>query len=135
VVITATLLDTLPTPFADGVDKVYRQLKDILSIITAQQAESSLQRRVEVSISSPDHSKASQQKAATELLVVWTTAKHGPGYRPVRMRVHSPSTVHVTHAMVGMTTGRGTTLVLRDHGLGRLKAMCLMRVSQKKFGH
>jgi hypothetical protein len=40
---TTALLDTLPTPSTNGVDKVYRQLKDILNIVTAQQAESSLQ--------------------------------------------------------------------------------------------
>jgi hypothetical protein len=34
-------MDTLPAPSANGVDKVYRQLKDILSITAAQQAESS----------------------------------------------------------------------------------------------
>jgi hypothetical protein len=36
------LLDTLFAPSADMVDKVYHQLKDILGITTAQQAESSL---------------------------------------------------------------------------------------------
>jgi hypothetical protein len=40
---TATLLDNLPTPSTDGVDRVYRQLKDILGITAAQQMESSLQ--------------------------------------------------------------------------------------------
>jgi hypothetical protein len=33
---TTALLDTLPAPSADGVDKVYHQLKDILSITVAQ---------------------------------------------------------------------------------------------------
>jgi hypothetical protein len=45
----ATLLDTLPAPSVDGVDKVYHQMKDILSIAAAQQAESSLQDWAEVS--------------------------------------------------------------------------------------
>jgi hypothetical protein len=36
------LLDTLPMPSTDGVGKVYRQLKDTLSVATEQQAESSL---------------------------------------------------------------------------------------------
>jgi hypothetical protein len=45
------LLDTLPTPSTDGVDKVYQQLKDIIGTTDGQQAESSLQRRAEVSIS------------------------------------------------------------------------------------
>jgi hypothetical protein len=30
------LLDTSPAPFADGVEKVYRQLKDILGIAAEQ---------------------------------------------------------------------------------------------------
>jgi hypothetical protein len=42
------------------VDKVYRQLKDILDITTAQQTESSLQWWAEVSISSPSCSKPSR---------------------------------------------------------------------------
>jgi hypothetical protein len=53
----AVLLDTLPAPSADVVDKVYQQLKDILSTAVAQQAESSLQRRAETSLLTPDHSK------------------------------------------------------------------------------
>jgi hypothetical protein len=56
----AALLDTLPTPSTDGVDKVYHQLKDILSIATAQQVESSLQHGIEVSISSIGHSKVNR---------------------------------------------------------------------------
>jgi hypothetical protein len=32
---TAALLDTLPTPSPDAVEKVYRQLKDMLNIATA----------------------------------------------------------------------------------------------------
>jgi hypothetical protein len=35
VVTAVVLLDTLPTPSTDGVDVVYRQPKDILSIATA----------------------------------------------------------------------------------------------------
>jgi hypothetical protein len=34
--IAAVLLVTLPAPSTDGVDKVYRQLKDILTIAAAQ---------------------------------------------------------------------------------------------------
>jgi hypothetical protein len=59
------LLVTLLVPSADGVDKVYYQLKDILGVAATQQAESSLQRWVEVSISSLGHSKANRQKTAT----------------------------------------------------------------------
>jgi hypothetical protein len=36
-----TLLDTLPTPSTDEVDKVYRQLKDILDTAIVQQVEGS----------------------------------------------------------------------------------------------
>jgi hypothetical protein len=39
VAMVATLLDTLPAPFANGVDKVYHQLKDIHGTTTAQQVE------------------------------------------------------------------------------------------------
>jgi hypothetical protein len=46
------LLDTLPAPSTDRLDKVYRQVKDILSIIATLQAESSRQHRADVSISS-----------------------------------------------------------------------------------
>jgi hypothetical protein len=56
----AALLHTLPTPSTNGVDKVYRQLKDILSIVAMQQVESSLKRRAEILISSLGHSKASR---------------------------------------------------------------------------
>jgi hypothetical protein len=42
VTVVAMLLDTLEAPSFNGVDKVYRQLKDILDITAAQQAESSL---------------------------------------------------------------------------------------------
>jgi hypothetical protein len=58
VVMVAVLLDTFPTPFVDGVDMVYRQLKDILDIIATQQAERSPQHQAAVSISSLSHSKA-----------------------------------------------------------------------------
>jgi hypothetical protein len=42
VAVAAVLLDTLLAPSANGVDKVYHQLKDIFSIAIAQQVESSL---------------------------------------------------------------------------------------------
>jgi hypothetical protein len=41
-VMAAALLDTLPAPSTNRVDKVYCQLKDILSITTVQPTESSL---------------------------------------------------------------------------------------------
>jgi poly(3-hydroxybutyrate) depolymerase len=53
------LLDTLPTPSIDRASKVNQQLKDILRIVAEQQAESSLQRWAEASVSSPSRSKAS----------------------------------------------------------------------------
>jgi hypothetical protein len=39
---TDVLLDTLPAPSTDRVDKVFCQLKDILDIAATQQVESSL---------------------------------------------------------------------------------------------
>jgi hypothetical protein len=63
--VAATLLYTLPVPSTDGVVKVYHQLKDILGVAAEQQAESSLQRWAEVSVSSSGDSKASQQRTAT----------------------------------------------------------------------
>jgi hypothetical protein len=62
VAVAAALLDTLPTPSTDWVDKVYQQLKNILNITTAQQAESSLQRQVEVSLSTLGRSRAGGAK-------------------------------------------------------------------------
>jgi hypothetical protein len=59
-VATATLLDTIPTPSADGVGKVYRQLKDILSVATEHQAKSLLQQWACASISSLGRSMASR---------------------------------------------------------------------------
>jgi hypothetical protein len=42
VAVAVALLDTLPVPSTDGVDKVYHHLRDILSVAVEQQAESSL---------------------------------------------------------------------------------------------
>jgi hypothetical protein len=50
VAVVAAFLDTLPTPSTDGVGKIYQQLKNILGTAAVQQAESSLQHRVEASI-------------------------------------------------------------------------------------
>jgi hypothetical protein len=41
-VVMAALLDTLPTPTTDGVNKVYHQLKEILGIADTHQVESYL---------------------------------------------------------------------------------------------
>jgi hypothetical protein len=65
VVTVTALLDTLPLLSVNGVDKVYHQLKYILDVTAAQQAQSSLQRQAEVSILSPGRSGAEQQKATT----------------------------------------------------------------------
>jgi hypothetical protein len=56
--VAMTLLDTLPAPSTDKVNKVYHQLRDILSVATKKEEESSLQRWAEVSISSLGRSKA-----------------------------------------------------------------------------
>jgi hypothetical protein len=42
VAVAVALLDTLPVPSTDGVDKVYHHLRDILCVAVEQQAESSL---------------------------------------------------------------------------------------------
>jgi hypothetical protein len=49
VAVAAALLDTLPTPFTDKVDMVYRQLKEILGIAATRQVESSFQHQAEIS--------------------------------------------------------------------------------------
>jgi hypothetical protein len=69
----ATLLDTLPMPSTDGIDMVYHQLKDILGVATEQQAESSLQRQVKVSVLSLGRSKASQQRTTMKHPTMGTT--------------------------------------------------------------
>jgi GMP synthase-like glutamine amidotransferase len=79
---TATLLDNLPAPSTDGVDRVYHQLKDILGITAAQQVESSLQHQAEVSIMSSGHSKVGWQKVATEAPVIGMTSS------PARISAH-----------------------------------------------
>jgi hypothetical protein len=75
-----TLLDTLPTPSTDKVNKVYHQLRDILSVATEQEEESSLQRWAEVSISSLGRSKASQQRTTMEHPMVRTASS--PAWAP-----------------------------------------------------
>jgi hypothetical protein len=67
-------MDTLPARSTNGVDRMYHQLKDILGIAIEQQVESSLQRWVEDSISSPSHSKASRQRTTMELPVAGTVS-------------------------------------------------------------
>jgi hypothetical protein len=64
VAVAVALLDTLPEPSTDRVDRLYCQLKGILGVAAEQQAENSLQRWAEVSVSSPGGSKASQQRTA-----------------------------------------------------------------------
>jgi hypothetical protein len=68
------LLDTLLVPSSDGADKVYRRLKDIIDVVTTQQAESSLQQRAEISTSSLGLSKADRQRTATEHPVAGTAS-------------------------------------------------------------
>jgi hypothetical protein len=77
VVTAAVLLDTLPVPSTDEVDRMYHQLKDILSVATKQQTESSLQWWAEVSVLSLGHSKASRQRTMMELSVAGTTSSPG----------------------------------------------------------
>jgi hypothetical protein len=68
------LLDTFPVPSINEVAKVYQQLKNILDIATTQQAESSLQHRVEAFILTLDHSNAEGQRAAQESPEAGTTS-------------------------------------------------------------
>jgi hypothetical protein len=70
----AALLDTLPAPSTDWVDRVYLQLKDIHGVAAKQQAEISLQWQTEVFVSSPGRSKASRQGTASKLPTVGTTS-------------------------------------------------------------
>jgi hypothetical protein len=64
--VAVALLDTLPAPSINGVDRVYCQLRDILGIAVEQQTESSLQKRAEASVSSPICSKARLQRTAMD---------------------------------------------------------------------
>jgi hypothetical protein len=75
-----TLLDTLPAPSTDKVNKVYHQLRDILNVATEQEEESSLQQWAEVSISSLGRSKASQQRTMIEHPMVRTASS--PAWAP-----------------------------------------------------
>jgi hypothetical protein len=121
------LLDTLLTPSTDRVHNVYCLLKDILDVTVMQQVESSLQWQAEVSMSSPGHSKASQQRTVTELPMAGTASSptqvlahlwpgHQTGHleppvrrKPIRgMRARTPSTIRVTHATTGATTKKAT---------------------------
>jgi hypothetical protein len=77
----AVLLDTLPSPSTDGLDTVYRQLRDILSVAAEQQAE--------VSVLSLGHSKASLQRTATEHPTIGTSSL--PARAPSRLRPGRPS--------------------------------------------
>jgi hypothetical protein len=72
--VVAVLLDTLLTTSTNGVDRVYHQLKDILGIATEPQVESSLQRWVEVFVSSPGRSKASWQRTVSKLPMARTAS-------------------------------------------------------------
>jgi hypothetical protein len=80
----ASLLDTLLAPSTDGASKVYQQLKDILGVVAEQQAESSLQRRAEASISRPSRSKACRQRTTIEHPVAGTASS--PAWAPSGLR-------------------------------------------------
>jgi hypothetical protein len=54
---STVLLDMLPTPSTDLVGEVYQRLENILGTVVAQLAESSLQHRVEASVSTPIYPK------------------------------------------------------------------------------
>jgi hypothetical protein len=76
--VVVALLYTLPAPSTNGVDRVYHQLGDILGVAAEQQAENSLQRWVNISVLSPGHSRANQQRTMTELPAAGTTSSPMP---------------------------------------------------------
>jgi hypothetical protein len=150
----AALLVTLTTSSIDRANKVYRQLKDILIIATAPQAESCLQRRAELSVSTTGPSKASWQKPSTKLPMVRTASStarilacvlpsHPDRHQEpqARRQAHrgdkGTQSVHsrVTCVEVDAMTERGAASVLRDQGPRCPKATCVTRVSQSISGH
>jgi hypothetical protein len=77
----AALLDMLPANSADGVDKLYRQLEEILAIAAALQKESSLQHWAGVSIPSTGRSRAGWQKTTVVGIAssqAWVSAQDPP---------------------------------------------------------
>jgi hypothetical protein len=76
--VVVALLYTLPAPSTNGVDRVYHQLGDILGVAAEQQAKNSLQRWVNISVLSPGHSRANQQRTMTELPAAGTTSSPMP---------------------------------------------------------
>jgi hypothetical protein len=70
----AVLLDTLAAPSADGVDRVYRQLREILTIADARQVKTSIQRRAGVSIPSPVRFRVSWQRTIVEPSMIGTAS-------------------------------------------------------------
>jgi hypothetical protein len=78
----ATLLETLPEPSTHGVDRVYRQLKEILGIAAAQQAEGSIQCQAVFSVLGLSRSKDVWCKMTKGPLVA------GSSSSPVRPSVH-----------------------------------------------
>jgi hypothetical protein len=148
----AALLNTLPMPSTNRVDWVYRQLKDILGVAAEQQAKSSLQQWVEVSVSSPGRSKASRQRTASELPVAGTVSS--PTRAPTRLQPGHPSghpepqacykahrggrgrvlsTACITHAVVGVTIKKGTVSTLKGQGPRHWGATWVTRVSLSTF--
>jgi hypothetical protein len=148
----AAPLDTLTAPSTDEVDKVYLQLKDILSVATEQQAESSLQQRAKVSVSSPGRSKASQQRTAMEHPTagivsspVWAPSYLRPGHLS---RCPEPPTRHQAHEghegartacticiAVCTVIKNGVASAPRGQGLLRSGTMCVAHASLSIFGH
>jgi hypothetical protein len=77
----AALFNMLPANSVDGVDKLYRQLGEILTSATALQEESSLQRRAGVSIPSMGRSRACWQKTTAVGIAsspAWVSAQDPP---------------------------------------------------------
>jgi hypothetical protein len=86
---SSMLLDTLPPPSADGVDRLHCELGEIITIAIMQLTLCTQWRLVEYSTSILDRSRVDWQKAMLEPFTVETTpsptwaSSHGPlGKRP-----------------------------------------------------
>jgi hypothetical protein len=146
--VTTALLDTLPMPSTDGVNKVYHQPKDILGIAIEQREESLLQWRAEVSVSIPGHSKAGQQRTMMEHPAMGTASSpmrapsclqpghlsgclehlvHCQAHRGMKGHVTAPP--HATYITVDAVIGNGVVLAPTGWGPKRSGATCMMHAS------
>jgi hypothetical protein len=120
-----------------------RQLKDILSIAAEQHAESSVQRWDYVSISSPVHSKASQQRITTAPPPMAGTTS-SPVQAPSHLRGHSSGPLKPPTCRRAHRGNEGVCTEYRacsqHHGVcsqgpRRSGATCATHASLSIFGH